>query len=359
MLLAILVIETIAIVQRGVIMSRRISTRSTPKQNLQIMLKLIPWKLLVAVPIILLIAIPIFSYSAHLGNQVMPFFTNYFYTVFGAAPSATPMPTPIYPSALPQVGSLQYTVQAGDSCDSILAYQMNMASAGQIFSDANPVTVQALSASVGHDCDKLQPGLVLTLSPQYPLVALSGQIVKIDLLTTQQAVPTPLISVTPEATSSVDCSGGCLLAVNIMPKVQVHVAVTTTVPVNNGSLIWMLAAMARKQVANFPDYPYADPNASFNGMTLQACDIQIGTQVDNSTTPCDSLSPSTIDQDGGSWLFGVTGKGGLDHWNNFGLNLPAGTRVLLWLTNNNGTLTFQPGNPVYRYDETSHLYVKA
>ena len=340
-------------------MSRRIQFRSTPEQNLQIVLKLVPWKLLVAVPILILLAIPIFTYSTHMGNQALRSFTKYFYTVFGAAPSATPIPTPTYPTTLPQAGSLQYTVQTGDSCDSILAYQMNMASAGQIFSDANPTTVQALSASVGHDCDKLQPGLVLTLSPQYPLVALSGQIVKIDLLTTQQAVPTPLISITPESTSSVDCSGGCLLTVNIMPKMQVHVAVTTTVPVRNGSLIWMMAAMARQHVANFANYPYADPNAAFNGMTLQACDIQIDTQADNATTPCDALSPSTVDQDGGSWLFGVAGKGGLDHWNDFGLHVPAGTHVLLWLTNNNGTLTFQPGNPVYRYDEASHLYVKA
>lgn len=339
-------------------MSRRITSRSTPKENIQTVLKLVPWKLLVAIPIVFILAVPIFSYSTHLGSRVFPSFTHYFYTVFGAAPSATPTPVPTYPTTLPQVGSLQYTVQDGDSCDSILTYQMNMASAGQTFSDANPVTVQALSASLGHDCHKLQPGIVLNLSPQYPLVALSGQIVKIDLLTTQQAVPTPLINVTPSTVAGVDCSGGCLLTVNIMPKVQVHVAVTTTVPVQNGSLIWMLAAMARQHVANFADYPYADPNASFNGMTLQACDIQVNTHEDNSTTPCDALSPSTIGQDGGSWLFGVTGKGGLDHWNNYGQHLPEGTHVLLWLTDNNGVLTFQPGNPVYRYDETTHLYVK-
>jgi hypothetical protein len=294
-----------------------------------------------------------------MGSQFLPSFTSYFYTVFGAAPSATPTPIPTYPTTLPQVGSLHYTVQEGDSCDSILAFQMNMASAGQVFSDANPTTVQDLSTTVGHDCHTLQPGITLTLSPQYPLVALSGQVVKIDSLTTQQAVPTPLINVTPSSLASVDCSGGCLLTVKILPTVQVRVTVTTVVPVQNGSLIWMLAAMARQHVANFSAYPYADPKTSFNGMTLQACDIQVDTHEDNSTTPCDSLAPSTIGQDGGSWLFGVTGKGGLDHWNNYGLHLPEGTHVLLWLTDNNGILTFQPGNPVYRYDEATHLYVKA
>lgn len=339
-------------------MSRRIQPESTPKENLQIVLGFIPWKLLVVVSILILLALPIFIYGSHLGNQVVPFFTNYFYTVFGATSSTTPTPVPAFATSLPQVGSLQYTVQDGDSCDAILAYQMNMASAGQVFSDANPVTVRALNASVGHDCHKLQPGLVLSLSPQYPLVALGGLVQKIEPLTPQQVIPTPLIRVTRDPLSSMDCSDGCKLTVSVMRNVQVYVQVTTSVPIHKGSWIWMQAAMVYKHIPNFPNYPYADPNASFNGMTLRACDIQIDNVHDDNSTSCDALTPNTIDQDGGAWLLGVKESSGLDHWR-YGLHLPTGTHVLLWLTNNNGTLTFQRGNPVYRYDEATHLYVKA
>jgi hypothetical protein len=68
--------------------------------------------------------------------------------------------------------------------------------------------------------------------------------------------------------------------------------------------------------------------------------------------------PNTIDDDGGAWLFGVIGPSALDHWG-YRLKLSQGTRVLLWLTSHNGDLTFQPGNPVYRYATGTKRYVKA
>jgi len=41
-------------------------------------------------------------------------------------------------------------------------------------------------------------------------------------------------------------------------------------------------------------------------------------------------------------------------------HFPPCTRVLIWLTDdNNGNLKFQRGNPVYRYDESTGLYVRA
>jgi hypothetical protein len=235
---------------------------------------------------------------------------------------------------------------------------MNMASAGQVFSDANPVTVQALDATLGHDCHKLQPGIVLSMPPQYPLVALGGVVLKISATSPQQVIPTPLISVTREAQSTVDCSNGCLLTMRIAPQTQIQLQVQTTLPVRVGSWVWAQAMMARKHVPNFDAYPYAAPNASFNGMRLQACDLQVDNTHDDNSISCDTITPNTIDEDGGAWLLGVVGSGGINHWR-YPLHLPTGTRVMLWLTNNNGNLKFQRGNPVYRYDETNHIYVKA
>jgi hypothetical protein len=93
-------------------------------------------------------------------------------------------------------------------------------------------------------------------------------------------------------------------------------------------------------------------------MSLRACDLQVDNTHDNNSLSCDQLLPNTIDDDRGSWLFSVTGPGALNHWR-YPLHLPPGTPVLLWLSlNNNGSLVFHKGNPVYRYDDNSHLYVK-
>src|SRR5206468_3242719 len=81
-----------------------------------------------------------------------------------------------------------------------------------------------------------------------------------------------------------------------------------------GSWVWTQAALARKNIKDFDSYPYADPFASLNGMSLRACDLQVDNTHDDNSLSCSQLLPNTIDDDGGAWLFGVTGPGSLDHW---------------------------------------------
>jgi hypothetical protein len=339
-------------------MTHRFQQRSTPAENLRIIIRAIPWRLLILLPILLLLAIPAFYYGTHAGQRVFPAVTNFFYNLSGPPPTATPTPYPPYPGALPQVGSILYTAQAGDSCDEILAVQMRMSDAGTIFTDVKPDTVKALDASIGQDCHALQPGMVLALSPQYPLIALGGQVLKVDATSPQQVLPTPVINVGQRQQLGLDCSSGCQLTVRIAPGVRVHLFVQTLLPIKVGSWVWAQAQLARKSIKGFDNYPYADPVASLDGMSLRACDLQIDNTHDDNSLSCNQLLPNTIDDDGGTWLFGVIGPGSLDHWR-YSLHFPSGTRVLLWLTGNiNGDLKFNRGNPVYRFDDTTHIYVK-
>jgi hypothetical protein len=327
-------------------------------ENVRWYIRPIPWQLLILIPILLALAIPAFYFGTHAGQKVLPAVTNYFYNLSGPPPTATPTPLPPFPSTLPQVGSLLYTVQQGDSCDEVLTFQMRMSDAGTIFSDVKPNTIKALDASIGRDCHSLQPGMVLTLSPQYPLIAFGGQVLKVDTTSPQQVLPTPVINVANQQQSGADCSAGCQLTVRLASGVQVHLSVQTTLPVKVGSWVWSQAQLARMNVKGFSNYPYADPLAALDGMSLRACDLQVDNTHDDNSLSCNQLQPNTIDDDGGAWLFGITGKSALDHWK-YPLHLPAGTRVLLWLTSNsNGDLRFSRGNPVYRYNEATHLYVK-
>jgi hypothetical protein len=306
---------------------------------------------------VFVVAIPAYSFGARIGTHVLPAVTNFFYKASGPV-SPTPTPPPTFPAVLPQVGSLLYTLQEGDSCDEVLAVQMNLVDAGEIFSDLKPNTVKALDAAIGQDCHALQPGMVLRLSPQYPLVALGGIVLKIDATSPQEVIPTPLIPVPTQDQTAADCSGGCDLTVRIAQDVTVRLVVTTTLPFHVGAWIWTQAMMARKSISDFDTYPYVDPHASLNGMMLRACDFQVENTHDDNSTSCNELTPNTIDTDGGAWLFGVAGSSGLGHWG-YPLKLHPGTRVLLWLTEVNGNLKFRPGNPVYRYDEATHVYVRA
>lgn len=340
-------------------MTRRVLPRSTPGENLHIVLRSIPWKLLLLLPVLIVLAVPTYVFGVRLGNTLLPTITRTFYVLSAPAGTPTATPFPTFSTALPQAGSLLYTVRDGDSCDEILAFQMRMASAGQVFSDVKPATVKALNAAVGQDCHALQPGMVISLSPQYPLVALGGEVLKIDATSPQQVVPTPLINVPDQPLSSVDCSGGCLLTVRVAPQVQVRIQIETTLSLHVGSWVWTQATLARKAVPSFSDYPYADLDAPLNGMLLHACDLQIDNIHDDNGLSCDQITPNTIDNDQGSWLLGVIGPSGLDHWH-YPLHQPVGTHVLLWLSaESGGNLAFHPGNPVYRYDDVSHLYVKA
>jgi hypothetical protein len=337
-------------------MARRFRPRSRPAENLRIVLAAIPWKLLLLLPILVTVAIPTYLFGSRIGTQVLPSVTKIFYAASAPAATAIPTPPPAFPTVLPVAGSLLYTTQVGDSCDSVLTFHMNMNDAGQVFSDVKPDTVKALDKTVGLDCHALQPGMTMSLSPQYPLIAFGGIVQKIASNTTQQVVPTPLINV-PQRPLAPDCSGGCDLTVRVAPQVQVRLLVQTTLVIHIGSWVWAQAMLARKQIGGFDDYPYANPGASLNGMSLSACDFQVdGTHDDNSLS-CDQLTPNTIDDDGGAWLFGVIGPSALDHWG-YRLKLPQGTRVLIWLSAKNGNLQFQSGNPVYRYDNGAKRYVK-
>lgn len=340
-------------------MNHRIQQRNRRRENLRFFIHSISWRLLILLPVLILIAIPTFYFGTHSGMKAFPAVTNFFYNLTGSPPVATPTPLPPFPSTLPQVGSLLYTVQAGDSCDEILAVQMRLSDAGTIFTDVKPNTIRALNATIGHDCHALQPGIVLTLSPQYPLIALGGQVLKVDATSPQRVLPTPVIDVSHQQQLGTDCSGGCLLTVRIAPGAQVHLSVQATLPVKVGSWVWAQAQLARKSIKTFDAYPYVDPLASLDGMSLRACDLQVDNTHDDNSLACDQLMPNTIDDDRGAWLFGVTGASSLDHWK-YPLHLAAGTRVLLWLTSNaNGDLRFNHGNPIFRYDDTTHVYVRA
>jgi hypothetical protein len=339
-------------------MAGRSYRRSTASENLRIVLRAIPWQLLLLLPLLLVIAFPVFLYSSSAGQRLLPALTNYFYHLSDApTPAATPYPP--FPANLPTAGSLLHTVQEGDNCDEILATQMRMADAGQVFSDAIPSTVQALDSAIGQNCHALQPGMIITLSPQYPLVAVGGIVLAISPTSSLQPLPTPLINVQQQV--GIDCSGGCNLTLRIAAQVQVHMIVQTTLQVRIGSWVWAQAMLPRKRMPGFSNYPYADASASLDGVSLRACDFQVGATHDDNSLSCSQLPPNTIIDDNGAWLFGVTGPGSLDHWRYAlsPLHLPAGTRLLLWLSlDNNGNLVYRRGNPVYRYDAGTHLYVR-
>jgi hypothetical protein len=342
-----------------VTMANRVHPRSTHPEKRPLVIPAFPWRLLLLMLYLLIIGIPAFLFGSRVGQRVLPTLTNYFYNISGTPPLPTSTPLPPFPTILPQPGSLLYIAQPGDSCDEILSTQMQMTDAGQIFSDAKPNTMKALNSAVGQDCDALQPGMVIKLSPHYPLVALGGEVLKVEATSPQLPLPTPLITITSQQQAGFDCSNGCLLTMQIASGTQIRLLVQTALPVRIGSWVWAQAMLARKQIAGFANYPYADPNASFNGMLLRACDLQVDNVHDDNSLSCSQLLPNTIVDDGGTWLLGVTGPGSLDHWH-YPLHFPAGTRVLLWLSaDSQGHLKFQKGNRVYRFDEATHFYVPA
>lgn len=338
-------------------MSRRLHPRSTLADNLKQIGHILPWRLFLLIPFLLVFAVPAFFIGTGAGHRLLPNLTGFFYNLANSTPTIVPTAMPPLTSLLPQPGALSYTIQSADSCDEILAARMRMSDSGQIFSDANPSTIRALDAAMGQNCNNLQPGEVVTLMPQYPLVALGGIILNVNALSPAQPIPTPLIPVQRQQQVGVDCSNGCLLTVRISPGIEVKLSVSTAIPVPVGAWIWAQAMYPHKTVSGFANYPYADPGASLNGATMSVCDLQINDTHDDNSLSCDQLTPNTISDDGGSWLYGVTGRGSLDHWK-YNLGLSSGVRVLLWLTSDsNGNLSYHHGNPVYRYDPTLHLYV--
>ncbi|HEY0754468.1 MAG TPA: hypothetical protein VGD98_10930 [Ktedonobacteraceae bacterium] len=340
-------------------MSRQVRPRSTLTENFKLVRQIVPWRLFLLLPFLLVFAVPAFLLGTGAGHHLLPNLTTFFYNLANPSVVADPTPQPAYSQLLPQPGSILYTVQSSDSCDEILASQMHMSDAGQIFADSRPVTVQALNASLEQNCANLQPGEQVLLMPQYPLVSLGGQILKVAALSPAQPIPTPLIPVQRQQQVGVDCSNGCLLTVRVSNAVQVKLSVQTAIPVPVGAWIWAQAMYPRKAIAGFDTYPYADSATSnINGATLRVCDVQINATHDDNSLGCDQLIPNTIDDDGGAWLLGVTGSSGLDHWN-YGFHLPAGTQVLVWLSiNSHGDLRYRHNDPLYRYDSSLHRYVR-
>jgi len=323
-------------------------------------LRPLTWKMIGVVSVILLIVISTYITAERVGSKLVPELTALFYAVSDPNGSLAPTALPAFPSILPLVGAVPYTVQEGDSCDSILAYQMRFTNASEVFSDQKPETVRALNTSLGQDCHKINQDMNLALYPQYPLIAFGGEVLHVGSLVSPQGVPTPLITLPHAEHYAPDCTQGCLLSVKIAPRVQVHLTVSTKEDIFPGSWIWSQATLARKVVANFTDYPYADTVASLNGMALQACDIQVNgapAHVQTRSSCDDDLADKNIHMDGGAWLFGVTGPSALGHWH-YPLNVPAGNRVLIWLSDDKNGLTFHAGDPLYRYDQASHNYVK-
>ena len=339
-------------------MSRRVRPRSSLSDNLKLAGHIVPWRLLLLIPFLLAFAVPAFLLGTDAGRHFLPNLTSFFYNLSSSTSSVTPTPMPPLTQYLPLPGAITYTIRDADSCDAVLITQMHMSDASQIFSDANPQTVQALNSSLGQNCGNLQPGDVVTLMPQYPLVALGGVIKQVNALSPAQPIPTPLIRVQRQQKVGVDCSNGCLLTVQVASGVQIKLSVETSLPVPVGGWIWAQATYPRKVITSFSNYPYADTSEALNGATLLACDVQINDTHDDNSLSCNQLQPNTINDDHGAWLYGVTGSGSLDHWA-YNLHLPAGVRVLLWLsTDQNGNLVYHKGNELYRYDNTLHLYVK-
>jgi len=339
-------------------MAGHIHPRNTQRGMLQNVNRF-SWQILITVPLLVILSLTTFLYTSHIGGKLLLSVTQLFYKL--SDPGSSIIPTsapPPFPKTLPLVGSVLYTVQPGDSCDTILVSQMNMGAAGEVFSDANPETIQALNSTLGQDCNALQPGLVLSLSPQYPLIALGGLVLRIESTSSQQLVPTPLVDVLGQEQQGPDCSDGCKLLVRINPHTQVYLTVKTSLSIHVGSWVWAQAMLVRKAVSGFDNYPYADPKAILNGMVLPVCDFQVDNIHDDNATPCQNLMPNTIRADQGAWLLSVIGPSALDHWRYALPHLVAGTRVMIWLSQKNGGLVFQPENPVYRYDDASQLYVK-
>ncbi|GHO42851.1 hypothetical protein KSX_10140 [Ktedonospora formicarum] len=260
------------------------------------------------------------------------------------------------------MGVIPYIVQDGDSCNAILNTQMQMGASTKIFNDDQKNTIQALNKTLGQNCGELSIGSRVQLQPQYPLVAFGGIVRKIGAPPAAEPTPTPAINLSrtiqqqAAADRYIDCTGGCNLTVQITEKNSVTLFVGTQMHVQVGSWVWAMAMMQPQTIKGFANYPYTSPKASINNMVLKACDFALEDELDDSITPCRKIMPNSIDDDGGAWLYGITGPHALGHWK-LGNSLPPNTQTLMWLSSKGGDLQYEDSNPLYRYNAKHHIYV--
>ena len=100
----------------------RFHPKTTPKENFLALWRMIPWRMYLVSILLITIALPTFVYGIYIGKNVFFNAAHFFYTL-STLPVASPTPQPALPMLLPQAGSIFYTVEDGDSCDSVLAYQ--------------------------------------------------------------------------------------------------------------------------------------------------------------------------------------------------------------------------------------------
>src|SRR5437588_10247266 len=95
----------------GDLMTRRFQQRSTPAENFGIILRSIPWRLLLLIPMLVLVAIPAFYYGTHAGQKAFPSLFSFFYDLTGPTSTATPKPQNRLIPTIPLVVSSLSTVQ--------------------------------------------------------------------------------------------------------------------------------------------------------------------------------------------------------------------------------------------------------
>src|SRR4051794_28462527 len=98
-------------------------------------LRPLTWKVIGVLFAVLIVVVPTYITAERAGSKLVPKLTSLFYKASDHNGSVAPASLPAFPLTLPRVGTIPYTVQEGESCDSILAYQMRFANANEVFSD--------------------------------------------------------------------------------------------------------------------------------------------------------------------------------------------------------------------------------
>ena len=84
-------------------MARRFRPQSTPGENVRIVARSIPWKLLILIPLLIVLAIPAYLVAASVGKGVIPGVTKYFYGLSGPPSPAVPTPQRPFQQCYPRL----------------------------------------------------------------------------------------------------------------------------------------------------------------------------------------------------------------------------------------------------------------